>query len=281
MSESAPPPSGGYHAPEPPAPRKLPDLLRSEYEIIRQKITAENFDYVTVVTGYEGSGKSTLALKVAGFTEPGFTGERVAFDGEELLELMADAPPGSSILFDEGGKGLYAREALTKTNRSITTAAMIARARNYHLIICMPSFWDLDLYFRSHRARAWLYVVRRGVAIAHAPRRTPYSRDTFWERVFRYYFGPLTGPTWDAYNARKMAFIEKALKGEPEERKGGRDGAEDAAARDTALAEEVAANDEFWTPKGYAKRGLIAARYGLSAFHARHVAEVAKGLRDG
>ncbi|GEM_PF-4868855 len=193
---------------------------------------------------------------------------------------MESAPRGSSILFDEAAMGLYNRESMTATNRAITTAAMIARAKNYHMVLCIPSFWSLDAYFRDHRARCWIHVERRGEAVVHVPVRQRYTKDVFWEQVILHFFSPIKGAVWDAYEARKMAFIQKALKA-AKERDRPQENDEDAAARDNALAEEIAANPEFWTPKGYAKRGLIAARYGLSAFHARHVAEVAKGHREG
>lgn len=244
-----------------------------------RKIREENYDYVTVISGYEGSGKSTLALQVAGYTDPTFKGERVAFDGDELLELMESAPRGASILFDEAAKGLYNRESMTATNRAITTAAMIARAKNYHLVLCIPSFWSLDGYFRDHRARCWIHVDHRGESIVHVPVRNRYSKDVFWEQVLLQRFNPLSGPTWDEYERRKMAFIDRALREAKTGKKDGEDEEEDAATHDNGLAEEIAANDEFWTAGGNVKRALIAARFNLSNFKARHVGEVAKVLR--
>lgn len=258
------------------------NLLRENYAEVRRKITQENFDFVTVISGYEGSGKSTLALKVAGYTDPDFNGTRVAFTGDELLSLMETAPRGSSILFDEAAMGLYNRESMTATNRAITTAAMIARAKNYHLVLCIPSFWSLDAYFRDHRARCWIHVERRGESIVHVPVRQRYTKDVFWEQVIQHFFGPTRGAVWDAYEERKMAFIQKALKAARE-----RDAPDDAddeesdALREQDMAREVAANPELWTAKGRADVDAIRLRFGISRTRAYDVARLARKERGG
>lgn len=264
---------------------KSKDLLRIAYEKVREKILKKNYDYVTVISGYEGSGKSTLAIRVAYYSDPDFNGTRVAFTGDELLGFMADAPRGSAIIFDEAAMGLFNRESMSKMNRAITTAAMIARAKNYHLILCIPSFWVLDAYFRDHRARCWIDIERRGDSLVHVPIRHRYRKDTFWEPVMEHHFSPIPAdhPIWAAYEARKMAFIDRTLREVREkqaEKKAAKAPKPDPFERDLEMAQEVADDASFWTRYGYAKRGVIASRFGITAHHARSVAELAKALRE-
>lgn len=181
-------------------------------------------------------------------------------------------------MFDEAVKGAYSREAMTRQNKAITKAPMAARAKNYHLIFCIPSSYDLDKYFRNHRARLWCHVQRRGEVIAHRPSRNIYTRDVFWQRRFRHRFGPVEGAAWDDYERRKMDYIKQALREDTEEKSDEGD-EQTQAAQDQAIAEEVAANDEYWTAKGYCRSGKVAIAYRFSHNKVRHISRLARAIR--
>jgi hypothetical protein len=178
---------------------------------IRRLAERENQDACICITGYEGSGKSTLALKLAQWLQPGFSADQVCFDAEALLERIKRAPRRSVIMLDEAVNGLYAREAMAMDNRVLTTAAMVARARNLYWILCIPHMHNLDPYFREHRVKSWWHVIQKGEALGHTPKRSPYYPDTYWDPFMRYQYPRVKGPLWDAYDELKQRYILEKL----------------------------------------------------------------------
>lgn len=174
---------------------------------LRRLAERENQDACIGISGYEGSGKSTFALKLAQWLQPGFTAEQVCFDAESLLERIKTAPRRSVVMLDEAVNGLYAREAMAMDNRVLTTAAMVARARNLYWILCIPHLHNLDPYFREHRVRSWWHVLQKGEALGHVAKRSPYYPDTYWDPFMRFQYSRVSGALWDAYDEFKQRYI--------------------------------------------------------------------------
>lgn len=178
---------------------------------LRRLAERQNQDACIAITGYEGSGKSTLALKLARWLQPDFTAAQVCFDAETMLERVQKAPRYSVVMLDEAVNGLYAREAMAMDNRVLTTAAMVARARNLYWILCIPHLHNLDPYFREHRVRSWWYVIQHGEALGHVPKRSPYYPDTYWEPFMRYQYTRCWDWLWEPYDAEKQRYILEKL----------------------------------------------------------------------
>jgi len=174
---------------------------------LRRLAERENQDACIGISGYEGSGKSTFALKLAQWLQPGFTADQVCFDAESLLERIKTAPRRSVVMLDEAVNGLYAREAMAMDNRVLTTAAMVARARNLYWILCIPHLHNLDPYFREHRVRSWWHVLQKGEALGHVAKRSPYYPDTYWDPFMRFQYSRVSGALWDAYDDHKQRYI--------------------------------------------------------------------------
>lgn len=250
---------------------------------------AEDWDYLTVTTGYEGSGKSTLALKWGLLTDSsraGFSARKVAADVDRFLHLLEEVEDGSALVLDEGALGGMAAEHMTEVNRALVKATTVVRARNFSLAVVIPHKRLLTMYLREHRVRCWWDVVRRGEVIAHFPTRNRYSDDpTWWERTYRHRYDPIPedDPLWVEYLKVKAAGRAKALAREEKPTAGGRAAAKDERdQRLKDLAHEVAANGTFWTggKRGFCRTAKLELELGLSEREAKRVAHLAKVLRS-
>lgn len=252
------------------------DEVREGYQRIRHKLLHEGWDYVTVVSGTEGTGKSNLGLLLATYEDPEFDGTAVAFTMNDLLPLLERAPKASTVIFDEAVQGAYRRDAMTSENRTLNKAAMIARKRGIHLVLCIPNFWDLDSYFRDHRAKVWFLMERRNMALVHFPKRNRYKREVFWEPS-TYYDHPNVGPgIWLPYDQTKDAYIARELRNardpEAEATEKAAEVKAEALQRDRDLANEIKANGLDTIP-------AIMAQYGVGKHRAAALRQLAWGSK--
>lgn len=178
---------------------------------IKRLTQVENQDFCIGITGYEGSGKSTLALLLDLCFEFNLQPEQICFDADGLLEVVTNSPPGSVAHYDEAVNGLYAREAMSIDNRILTTAGMVARARNLIWILLIPDMHNLDPYFREHRIRNWIDITRRGEALFHVKKSNPYYPGVFWQPFLRLQYDGIKGAVWEAYDLRKKLYIQEKL----------------------------------------------------------------------
>jgi len=122
----------------------------------------EDYDHVSVVTGLEGTGKSWFAIQLCSVISPTFSIEFICYSLADFVRIIKTAQPGDSILLDEGGQFLYSRQAMSDSNIVTTKLLMLARQKNLHVCICIPSFYSIDTYIRLHRVKSLYHVPKRG-----------------------------------------------------------------------------------------------------------------------
>lgn len=126
-------------------------------------------DAVIALCGDEGSGKSTLAIKIARLFDPQFTVQRnviVSPDYEGVIESILDLPPQSAVVLDEAIKVASKANFMLGLQRWLMTNFNIIRKQQKLVILCIPSFFDLDAYFRKRRVLVWIQIIKRGYFIA-------------------------------------------------------------------------------------------------------------------
>lgn len=129
------------------------------YRVYRiYKNLQNNYDEVTVITGYEGSGKSVLASQIATVVTPSFTKDRIAYDPSDLPRAFKNLEKGETVWLDEGALFLFSRNAVKKENKLIIQLLSIVRQMNLHLIICVPNFFVVDTYLRDHRVKNLIHI---------------------------------------------------------------------------------------------------------------------------
>ena len=144
-------------------------------EKVRHRINFLDYDWFIVVCGKERRGKSTLAAQLGWFISEGkLTVAQICLTIDQFLTALRISKPGDVIIFDEGGTNLYSREAMSRINRMLTKAFMVSGLKNVCIIICIPSFFSLDTYIRTHRIDLLFYIPKRGKFKVYSTRRAKY-----------------------------------------------------------------------------------------------------------
>lgn len=133
-------------------------ILKKELRKIRELVLFKDRDWVGVVDGDEGSGKSVLAMQICQELDPSFDVDRIVYNAEDFINKIKNAKKGQAILLDEGYASANARASLSEVNRALVALATEMRQKNLFVVICIPSFFDLDKYFAIHRSRALFHV---------------------------------------------------------------------------------------------------------------------------
>lgn len=118
-------------------------------EYIRWRIKA-NKNCVIIIVGGTGSGKSWAALSIGEELDDKFGINNIAFRAVEFMKLInKDFPPGSVLMFDEGGVDLGARDFMTKVNRILSKVLQTVRYKNHIIIITVPDMKFIDAHARK------------------------------------------------------------------------------------------------------------------------------------
>jgi hypothetical protein len=133
-------------------------ILKRELAKIRHLVLHKDRDWVGVVDGDEGSGKSVLAMQICKELDPNFNANNIVYNAEDFIAIIKKAHKGQAILLDEGYASINARASLSEVNRALVGLATEMRQKNLFVVICIPSFFDLDKYFAIHRSRALFHV---------------------------------------------------------------------------------------------------------------------------
>jgi len=139
----------------------LDGYLKANLDTVAKDIR-KDYDAFINVTGREGFGKSTLAFQIAMYLDPTFCLDRVVFTDEQFIKAVEDAEQYQAIVFDETMGYLGSRGAMSKFNRSLIKVMSEMRFRNLIIILCIPSFFELDKYPAIHRSTGLVHVYKRG-----------------------------------------------------------------------------------------------------------------------
>lgn len=194
-------------------------VIRANLDRVTNNYLKRDRDFILVVDGDEGEGKSTLAWSCCKYVDPTFNAERIAYDQHQFKELVQKSSIGQALLIDEGGWMLFSREAMTRMNKEIVKILMAIRMKNLFVVVCIPSFWKIDDYIRTHRARALFRVPCRGRVMIYGRkklRRAYKNKVTHrWKirgKPAKDSFKKISGPEWEEYLKKKGDFVGGILK---------------------------------------------------------------------
>lgn len=109
-------------------------------------------NWCTLCVGRVGTGKSYSAMRFAEVLDPNFNVDRVVFKIEDLLEMVQKekVPPGSVIVFDEGGIAISNRNHyMNKFNKAMAMLLQTWRHRNIMLFVTVPDISFVDAGIRK------------------------------------------------------------------------------------------------------------------------------------
>ena len=121
---------------------------------IRKEVLKHDKDKIFLVDGREGCGKSTFAQQLARELDPDFNIDKITFTADEFIREIKSPKrkKGDCIILDEAFTAINSRQALSQVNRAMVGVATEMRQLNLFVIICLPSFFDLDKYFAIWRS---------------------------------------------------------------------------------------------------------------------------------
>ncbi len=135
-------------------------IVKEQLDIVKKRVLTKDRDWVLVMDGEEGVGKSVLAQQIAKYLDPNFNINKIAFTSDEFLKIIKDpkTKKGTAIILDEAFSAASSRSSLSEVNRAMIGVATEMRQKNLFIILCIPSFFDLDRYFALWRCRALFHI---------------------------------------------------------------------------------------------------------------------------
>jgi len=133
---------------------KLDNILAQHIPRWKNDVLKKDRDKILIVDGREGSGKSSLAQQIAINLDPSFNMDKIAFTADQFMAMVKDPKrkKGDCIILDEAFLAANSRSAMSQINRAMVGLATEMRQLNLFIIICLPSFFDLDKYFALWRS---------------------------------------------------------------------------------------------------------------------------------
>ncbi len=135
----------------------LNKILKSNLDIIKKAVTKDR-DCLLIVDGKEREGKSTLACQIAKYLDPTYNVDRCCFTAEDFIDAVKSVKERYKAVVLDEGMAFTSRSALSKLNRALIRVLAEIGMKNLFLIICIPSFFELDKYAAIHRSQALLHV---------------------------------------------------------------------------------------------------------------------------
>ena len=138
----------------------IPPIVKELLSPVKKRVLTKDRDFVMVVDGEEGAGKSVLAQQLAKYFDPTFNLNRIVFTSDDFLRIIKDprTKKGQAVVLDEAFSAANSRASLTEVNRAMIGVATEMRQKNLFVILCIPSFFDLDKYFALWRCRTLVHV---------------------------------------------------------------------------------------------------------------------------
>lgn len=129
-----------------------------------------DWDYLLVIVGDTGTGKSMFSLHLL---EEWYTfvlkkpvtkdlAIQMASDYRVWLKNFRELKEYDMNIYDEGATTLDSKAHMTKLSRDLSKLFNVFRAKKFFSVIVLPSFFDLNKYFREKRLRGLIWVDKRG-----------------------------------------------------------------------------------------------------------------------
>ncbi len=163
-------------------PFEDPEYSKDRYDTwlmpwIRKRI-AHNMDVLGLFVGPRGSGKSYCALELAYNCDSTFNQDRVMFDVTNFVDYVVDGnlKKGNSVILDDAGVFMNARDWQTVQNKAISIVAQSFRYRNLITFITVPKWNYIDAQTRGLINIFFEATKEQGVFKIKLPDPNPYRR---------------------------------------------------------------------------------------------------------
>lgn len=135
----------------------LDSILKSNLDIIRKYVTTQDGDAFIIITGSEGAGKSLIAMQISRYLDASFNEKSIAFTPQQFKDKVMSSPKFKCILYDEALNGFSWRSQLMKEQRDLLYMTFEMRQRNLFVVLCCPSFYDMNKTIAIHRSMCMIH----------------------------------------------------------------------------------------------------------------------------
>lgn len=151
----------------------LDGYLRKKLDFIH-KIIRKNYDAVILIDGKERIGKSTLAITIGWYLSNCSIDEgNISSNMDDAADKIATLPDKSILIVDEGSLVFGSKDAMSRQQKQLIKILDVVGQKNMIIIICLPSFFDLNKTI----------ALRRSLFLLHC------YKDPQWNRGRVAYFG--------------------------------------------------------------------------------------------
>ncbi len=157
--------------------------MKEIVKIVKESLK-NDYDAVIPISGLEGTGKSTLSIHLSLALDPAFQIKKnIIFqpDRKTVSDIIYGLPKFSSIVLDEAMRTMYKRNWMTKDTKTLNIIFSKCRKRNQSVFLNIPNFFDLDIYYRNHRTKVWLYLPERGLCMVFMKDTSPFVKDCWYK----------------------------------------------------------------------------------------------------
>jgi len=137
-------------------------VLKNNLDQIK-KAVYNDFDCVATIEGMEGSAKSTFAQMIGYYLCEGknFSVKNIVFSVEDFIDFVDNAPPNSTVIFDEMVLGGLSTEVLGRMSKILTKKFTLIRKKRLFIIMVIPYCFMLTKYLIMGRTRFLIHCYTR------------------------------------------------------------------------------------------------------------------------
>ncbi len=136
----------------------LDGFLKKKLDKVRD-IVNKDWDAPILIDGPERSGKSTLAMTIGYYLSDTKLGPNNFASGlGDASRKIKDLPYKSVLIIDEGGLVFRSTDHANKEQRQLLKILDVVGVKGLTIIICLPSFFDLNKTIALRRSRFLIHV---------------------------------------------------------------------------------------------------------------------------
>lgn len=130
--------------------KHFPESFEKICGVLKTRINVKNKSVMMLIVGEMGSGKSLAAVAIAAQIDPSFAKDpRIVYTVMDFLETIRSMKKGQTVIFDEAGVGVPAREWQQIQNKVMSILAQILRYKNICVIFTTPNIRFIDINLRE------------------------------------------------------------------------------------------------------------------------------------
>lgn len=158
----------------------LSKSIKTNLDIVKERIARQDIDWVHLNVGTPGSGKSTLGHWMCMYMDPNYSVQNIAWSFREFCKLLKELPPKSAICPDEAVEMFSAKESMGKETKKACKLLIKYRFKNFFYCLNTKNFWNIDKDTRGDSIRTMCHCWKQGYTKVYISRQfSRFSRNDY------------------------------------------------------------------------------------------------------